>query len=77
MSMDGDKQNEKTKISNFFPNARNVLFAFWVRRDIRTDNEMDRVVLESGLVFLFPDGCFFLDFISTFQVVTLLKLLKI
>jgi hypothetical protein len=59
--MDGDSYREekhKEKIGDAESDTGNVLQSVRVRRSVRVNNEMDRVLLDYGFNFLFPFGLF-------------------
>jgi hypothetical protein len=57
--MDGDSYREekhKEKIGDAESDTGNVLQSVRVRRSVRVNNEMDRVLLDYGFNFLLPFG---------------------
>jgi hypothetical protein len=59
--MESESYREKThkkKISDVKLSPSNVLQSVGVRRSVRSDNEMDRVLLDYGFNFLLPFGIF-------------------
>ena len=57
--MDGESYREekhKEKIGDAESNPRNVLQSVRVRRSVRVNNEVDRVLLDYGFNFLLPFG---------------------
>lgn len=56
MDSEGNTQKFKKKISNDVSDTGNVLQSIRVRRNVRNDNELDRVLLDYGFNFLLPFG---------------------